>query len=76
MCMQIVIVTLFPMNWVSPNAHFLWFCGELLLIRGSVPVSEQLLNNTLFFTLIVPELEALQNICTGCLSNGGLSFSS
>lgn len=51
MCTQIVIAALFPMNWVSTNTHFLWFCGELLLIPGSVSVSELLLIHTLSFLL-------------------------
>lgn len=54
MCMQIVIATLFPMNWVSTNAHFLWFCGELLLIPGSVSISELLLIHSLLFYFNYP----------------------
>lgn len=43
MCMQIVIATPFPMNWVSINVCFVLFCGEKLLLQSSVSESEQLL---------------------------------
>lgn len=49
--MQIVIAILFPLNWVSTNAHFLWLWEELLLILGSVSVSEQLFIHILSFLL-------------------------